>query len=403
VNSTRRVHALSRAPARELAELRSKLAVAQETLRAIQGGEVDAVVVVGKQGRQVFTLKGAEHNYRMLIESMNEGALTLTADKMILYANLCFARMVKCPLEQVMGDSFRRYLSAADRAILRPLMKQAARSGSKIQVQLIAGDGSQIPVQISIRRLADEGNSRPTIGMVVTDMTEVRRVEQMLRALTNRVVQVQEAERASLALELHDNITQVLCAVLFSCQALSDKLEVRDGPAIREAANLRALLSLAAGEVERISRNLRPSVLEHLGLVAVLHDLCLEFTARTGVKVRLAAAGLTGRLAADVELALFRIFQEAMKNVEQHAGARRVRVSLGQPKDGIHFSIRDDGIGFTAAFSPETQGAEGGLGLMGMRERAAHVGGTLKIVSSPRGGTEIDVRVPRPAVTAAAA
>jgi PAS domain S-box-containing protein len=394
---------LSRAPARELAELRTSLAVAQETLRAIQGGEVDAVVVVGKQGRQVFTLKGAEHNYRMLIESMNEGALTLTADKMILYANLCFARMVKCPLEQVMGDSFRRYLSAADRAILRPLMKQAVRSGSKIQVQLIASDGSQIPVQISIRRLADEGNSRRTIGMVVTDMTEVRRVEQMLRALTNRVVQVQEAERASLALELHDNITQVLCAVLFSCQALSDKLEVRDGPAIAEAANLRALLSLAAGEVERISRNLRPSVLEHLGLVAVLHDLCLEFTARTGVKVRLAAAGSAARLPADVELALFRIFQEAMKNVEQHAGARRVRVSLGQPKAGIHFSIRDDGIGWAAAFSPEAPGAGGGLGLMGMRERAAHVGGTLKIVSSPRGGTEIDVRVPRPAVTAAAA
>ena len=109
----------------ELAELRARLAIAEETLRAIRTGEVDTVMVAGKEGSQVFTLEGAEHAYRVLIESMNEGALTLTADKMILYANQCFARMVKCPLEQVMGSSFRRFLSAADRATLRPLLKRA--------------------------------------------------------------------------------------------------------------------------------------------------------------------------------------------------------------------------------------------------------------------------------------
>ena len=85
-------------------KLRARLADAEETLRAIRSGEVDAVVVAGKQGPQVFTLEGAEHAYRVLIESMNEGALTLTADKMVLYANQCFARMVKCPLEQVIGQ-----------------------------------------------------------------------------------------------------------------------------------------------------------------------------------------------------------------------------------------------------------------------------------------------------------
>ncbi len=88
---------------------------------------MDAVVVAGKQGPQVFTLEGAEHAYRVLIESMNEGALTLTADKTILYANQCFASMVKCPLEQVMGSSFRRFLSAEDRAALRPLLKRAGQ------------------------------------------------------------------------------------------------------------------------------------------------------------------------------------------------------------------------------------------------------------------------------------
>src|SRR5207245_7682805 len=126
----------------ELAELRARLAEAEETLRAIRSGEVDAVVVVGKDGPQIFTLEGAEHAYRVLIESMNEGALTLTAKGLILYANQGFARMVKRPLEQVLGSSFHRLLSAADQAALRPLLKRTAESGSKIQALLHAGGGA---------------------------------------------------------------------------------------------------------------------------------------------------------------------------------------------------------------------------------------------------------------------
>jgi len=222
MKTARRQRSSRPAPSRELAELRGRLAEAEETLRAIRNGEVDAVVVAGKQGPQVFTLQGAEHAYRVLIESMNEGALTLTADKMILYANQCFARMVKCPLAQVMGGSFRRFLSAEDRATLRPLLTRPDTSGSKIQVLLKAGDGSHMPVQISIRPLAKNGLGRATVCMVVTDMTESRRTEELLRALTHRVVQAQEAERGRVALELHDNITQLLCAVLVRSQMLAD-------------------------------------------------------------------------------------------------------------------------------------------------------------------------------------
>jgi PAS domain-containing protein len=100
---------------RKLAELQARLDEANSTLRAIRSGEVDAVVVEGKQGVKIFTLEGAEYAYRVLIESMNEGALTLTADKMILYANQRFAGMVKLPLGQVIGGSFRRFLSVEDR------------------------------------------------------------------------------------------------------------------------------------------------------------------------------------------------------------------------------------------------------------------------------------------------
>jgi PAS domain S-box-containing protein len=198
------------ARSRELAELRIRLADAEAALRAIRSGDVDAVVVAGKQGPQVFTLEGVGHTYRLLIESMNEGALTVTADKMILYANQCFARMVKCPLEQVTGSSFRRFLSAEDRATLRPLLKRPGPSGSKIQVLLHSDDGSKLPAQISIRPLAKNGDNHAPIGMVVTDMTEARRAANQKQ--TARLYAQAREHSAGLERRVADRTEQLLCA-----------------------------------------------------------------------------------------------------------------------------------------------------------------------------------------------
>lgn len=386
----------------ELAVLRVRLADAEETLRAIRTGEVDTVMVAGKEGSQVFTLEGAGDAYRVLIESMNEGALMLAADGVILYANHCFARMVNRPLEQVTGSSFYRLLAPADQTALRPRLKRITRSGAKIQVMLkIAGD-SKLPVQISLRPLAKYGSNRATIGMVVTDMTEARRNEEQLRALTHRVVQVQETERGRVALELHDNITQLLCAVLFRSQALADSLSTRDGPAKKEALKLRVLLGEAAEEVERIAQNLRPSILEHLGLGAALRETCNEFADRTGQIVTLACPSLSDRLPPDTELALYRILQVALKNVEQHAKAKRVTVSLTQAKGFVEFVIKDDGIGFEHNAEPSKRKDKGELGLFSMSERAGHVGGAFTLKSKLRRGTEIKVRIPVGLAAAAA-
>ena len=384
----------ARATASKPARLRARLAVAEATLRAIRSGEVDSVMVAGKEGSQVFTLDGAEHAYRVLIESMNEGALMLTPNKTILYANQCFARMVGCPLEQVIGSSLRRFLSAADRAVLRPLLKRADQSGSKIQMRLDTGGGSSVPVQISIRLLAKEGFRRTAIGMVVTDMTEARRIEELLRSLTQRVVQAQEAERGRVAIELHDHITQLLCAVLVRSQTLADKLPAREEPLKREAIKLRELLGHAAEEVERISGNLRPGLLEHLGLATVLHNTVAEFAKRTGVAVKLAGAALPARLPAEMELTFYRILQEALKNIEQHARAGHVSVGLTKPGNLMQLAIKDDGIGFNPKEQTARQNGKLGLGLIGLRERVAYLDGTLIVKSAPGKGTTIQAQIP---------
>jgi len=374
----------------ELATLRARLTEADETLRAIGSGEVDALVGTGEANAQVFTLSSAGDAYRVLIESMNEGALTLTTDKTILYANACFAKMVRRPLEQVIGVSFREFLAAEDREPLHALLKSAGKDGSKVQLILHLDDGSQLPVLISVRPLARNSSDIMTVGVVVTDMTESRRNEEMLRGFSQRLVQGQEAEREHVATQLHDHITQLLCAIVLRSTTLAEKLSPDDKATKKEVGKLREMLGDAANEVTRISRHLRPSVLDHLGLSAVLDMDCTEFQARTGIRIELHGEQLSTRLPADAELAFYRILQEALRNVGHHARAKKVIIHLNQVGAFVEMSIQDDGIGF----DPEKPGAKPGYGLHSMRERAAAVGGSLSVESSPGHGTAIHAKTP---------
>jgi len=210
------------------------------------------------------------------------------------------------------------------------------------------------------------------------------------------VVQAQEAERGRVALELHDNITQLLCAILIRCQALTDKLPASAGPVKEEAIKLREMLGETAKEVERISRNLRPGVLEHLGLVEVLRATSTEFEKRTGVSLNLDCARLSVRLPAEIELTLYRILQEALKNVEKHARAHHVTVHLTKPGNIVQLTIKDDGVGFDPDSGPAQRKGKDGLGLLSMREQAAYVGGAFKVKSTGRTGTEIEICIPVP-------
>ena len=150
---------------------------------------------------------------------------------------------------------------------------------------------------------------------------------------------------------------------------------------------------------------MRPSILDHLGLVAEpARRTSAEFANRTGVSVKLVCVELTPRLPADTELALYRILQETLKNVEKHAHARHVTVHLTKPGNIVQLTINDDGIGFDPEHPPARLKGKGGFGLLGMRERATYVGGVLKVksVTPLMPAPEIEVRIPLPpSVTAA--
>ncbi len=214
-----------------------------------------------------------------------------------------------------------------------------------------------------------------------------------MHILAHRLVMEQEAERSRLSLELHDHITQVICAAILRCQKLIWHLTGNE-KAQSEASNLGDLMGQAAEEVERISRHLRPGVLETLGLVAAMRASIKEFGHRTGLVLTPALAPLTVALPAEVDLALYRILQESLKNIECHAHARLVTVQLLQGPAATQLTIEDDGVGFDTNRPGAAAAGFLGVGLLGMRERASCVGGTLHVESAPDRGTLIRAQIP---------
>lgn len=162
----------------ELEELRARLAEAEEVLRAIRGGEVDAVVVSGARGEQIYTLSGADAVYRQLIETMGEGAATLSGDGVILYCNVRLAEMLRRPLQHVVGSALRSHLSPADQPALDAILMQARTAPGRGEINLTASDGHEVPVYVSAARLWTEV-AQMVFCLVLTDLTEQRSHERI--------------------------------------------------------------------------------------------------------------------------------------------------------------------------------------------------------------------------------
>jgi two-component system, NarL family, sensor kinase len=223
---------------------------------------------------------------------------------------------------------------------------------------------------------------------------ERKRVEEALRHLSRLVIEAQEAERRRVARELHDGVNQLLSSVAFRVEAIQGKMAGVHEHLRDETQRAKVLLTKAIQEVRKISENLRPSELDALGLLPAVRSLCDELEERTGLEIELVSEGLPPRLSPELELTLFRILQESLANIEKHAGAHRVMISLRVSGSALDLNIRDDGQGFRRMASGRADSAREGMGLVNIRERSAFVGGTVAFRSANPGGTEVAVRIP---------
>ena len=224
--------------------------------------------------------------------------------------------------------------------------------------------------------------------------TEQRFADSRLKELTNRIVDVQENERKRVSTELHDGISQLLVSIKYTLEAAVTKARSGAGTEVGSLVEkAMSVLNDAINEVRRISKDLRPSILDDIGLASAIESLGNEFSGRSGIVVTVNADRVNQALADDAKTALYRVAQEALTNVWRHAEADNVHVNLNHDSRMVRLSVTDDGKGFVGpATGPE---GAGGLGIRNMRERVEAFGGTLSIVTAPASGTCIEVRLPR--------
>lgn len=223
----------------------------------------------------------------------------------------------------------------------------------------------------------------------------IRDREASIAELAARVIEAQETERRRVAHELHDGVNQLLAALSFRIRSCQERGTV-PGPAPRKEAEL---AQRAIADVRRIAQGLRPAILDELGLVAAVRSQLDDLSCRAPVRTNLLCRLWPGRLPERLQTGLFRIVQEAVFNAERHSGARKITVRLVRRAGSLFVEVADDGKGFPASRRPARLKPGAGMGIAGMKERAALLGGFFTLESRPGKGTVVRVRVPAPAGT----
>jgi signal transduction histidine kinase len=323
----------------------------------------------------------SEARYRGLFDNAAEAVLVLGQGSAITEANEAAARLLGRSLEALRGVELS--------AVLGPELAAQLLGGNEGRVVALPGQQGTRPTWVQpvvcLTGSALEGAAE--IELMLPDVTLQHERQRDLEAYARGVLAAREEEQRRIGRELHDGPLQSLVLV---CRKL-DTIDDAEGSG--PAAEARSLAEATADELRRISRALRPSVLEDLGLPAALKSEATALARRTGINVRFVHQGSETRLPAAVELALLRVAQEALHNVERHAAATTVLVRLTHGPGRARLQVRDDGCGYAPQSVSELLGA-GKLGLVGMGERARLVGGQMTTRTCEGVGTTVEISVP---------
>ncbi len=344
----------------------------------------------------MVSLKGGEPAYRMLVEAMSEGAATLSRNGAVLYCNRRFAELVRKPAGKVVGIAVQSLVAETEQDRFETLLADAQKAVAKGEFNLrCKKDGSLVPVYLSLNRF--RGYDGQALGMVITDLSEQKRkqaeeikhAEAMHRLLLEHELSAQEEERRRIARELHDEAGQLLTSLLVGLRTLEDARKLADVKV--QGRRLREITAQAIDEVGRLARGLHPTVLDDHGLGVALSRYVAEYTKTHNIAVDLTLGELdSSNLPPAIQIALYRILQEALTNVARHSGAKAVSIRFARLATALEVAVIDNGCGFDAKAVAVSSHR---LGIQSMRERAAMLGGTLSFTSQGK-GTKILVQVP---------
>jgi PAS domain S-box-containing protein len=325
-----------------------------------------------------------------LIANSPLGIVTKDEQNRVVFCNPAFERMFHYSQNDLQGKDIDSIIAPHDLEEANR-MTFAVRGGGVVHAtaQRRKKDGSVIDVELHGIRVYS-GETFVGAFAIYQDISERRRSEEKLQTLRNRLTRTQEEERSRIARDLHDDIGQRLAILSIDLEQMKLASQ-QDGSAF--ATDLEALVRTASeitSDVHNVSRRLHPSQVELLGLAPALNNFCREFANRNSMHIQFTSACLTCKLPEEASLCLFRVAQEAIRNVHKHSGCREALVELDEISSSLRLRISDRGAGFDPVSAESTQG----LGLLSMEERLRSMGGELFVHSRPGGGTCIEACIP---------
>jgi PAS domain S-box-containing protein len=363
----------------EFVSSRQLMEEAEQTLRAIQYGTVDAFVVEEPEGHRVYTLEGSDLPYSTLVEKMQQGAAMLDARGCVVYCNLSLAQLLGVPRETVIGRLLLDFVAAEDRPAYQRLLQENQTESNEGEMRLLLADGGLVPTNFSFSLLSRD---KSATGVLITDLTSQK--QQM--EFAQRLQAMQDEERRRLARELHDSVGQNLAALSMNIaivQAQSHKLDSLGARAVSDNAGL---VEQVSREIRTISHLLHPPLLDIAGLASALRWYADGFSERSNIKVDLEIPSDFGRLPDELEIAIFRMVQECLTNIHRHSGSSTATIRVLQEDDRLTVQVQDRGNGIPLEKQHELiESGRGGVGFAGMRERLRRFGGTLEIKSDESG------------------
>ncbi|MFC1864597.1 PAS domain S-box protein [Chloroflexota bacterium] len=341
-------------------------------------------------------LRASEERYRELFENAYDAIWLQDLQENIIAANKSLVRLTGYNLEELRGLKASDLIAEGCIDSVKAIEDQLLRGeavGNLSEVTLVNKDQSEASIQLSTSTVFSNGH---IIGFqhVARDVTELKRMQKNLRFYLQQATRAQEEERRRIARELHDDTAQDLVAISRRLDSLisdADHLSPQDATLLEE---LRQQTDRILDGVRRFSQDLRPSLLDDLGLLPALEWLTSDLSQHFGIVIDIEVVGPVRRFTPEAELVLFRIAQEALRNVWKHSGASKAWVSLEFGDDKAVLTVKDNGKGFEIPERVGDLAAGGKLGLAGMEERAQLIGGRLRLQSKPGKGTTVTAEAP---------
>jgi PAS domain S-box-containing protein len=373
------------------------LVVAREVVERSRQAEAESE-------RMRDALSGAQARLAAIVDSAMDAVISVDQEQKILLFNRAAEQLFGLRREEALGSSLERLIPSRFRGAHHGHVEQFGRTGVTSRrmgdvttLWALRADGKEFPIEASISQAAEGGATYYTV--ILRDITlrkeyedALKRSQQEARDLSARVQEAREEEKTRIARELHDELGQMLTALKMDLGFLRARLPGGGPEAAAKAAKMEEVLDHTVGAVRRIAADLRPLMLDDLGLVDAAQWLVTDFGERSGINTQIESRGGERLHAIDRSVAntVYRALQESLTNIARHAQARQAWVVLAVDGEQLRLEVEDDGRGFAPADLAKARS----LGLKGMRERVLYIGGSIEVSRAPRGGTRLHLSVP---------